>query len=213
MLCHTIIFSSYLLQPISFPALTSTPAACPGPTTPCIAHLPGTPTPAPSSVSAVIAPTPAPTPSIVATPTPASPAIIASATTAAPATTIVAPTPVASRASVAADTVFPFFCALLFLVQHIDLVAQGTLPGLQQIQILKLAPGGHLPQTGCADAVFCEQVVDEGVDVCEGEVFLQAAFYFAVVGEEGLEGGVDFHGLPGEADVEGGEAAQVFEGA
>ena len=49
------------------------------------------------------------------------------------------------------------------------------------------------------------------VDVGKCECVFKAAFNLAVVCEEGLERRVNFHRLPGEADVECGEAAQVFE--
>ena len=47
--------------------------------------------------------------------------------------------------------------------------------------------------------------------MCECKGVFETSLYLAVIGEKGFEGLVDFDGLPSEADVEGGEAAQVLE--
>jgi hypothetical protein len=178
-----------LSKTISHP--TPTPASASTPTS----RIPLTPlsrTPCPSPFSALIAPTPA---SISA----ATPAIVASA----PTPTVIAPTAITPHTS--------FASLLNLLIQLLDLPVQRTLPRLQQIQILQIRARRQLPQTGRAHAVFRKKIVHELVNVGECESVFETTFDFAVVGEQGLKGLVDLDGLPGEADVEGGEAAEVFE--
>ena len=179
---------------VSIPPSAPTPTPRATPLSPSIAHLARASATPP--ITAIIASTPAP----ASTPTSTSVSAII-APTATPA--VVAAAPVASRAPVTSHTAFPLPRPLVLLIQHVYLVAQRALAGLQHVQIFQVGSAGQLPQTGRADAVFCEEIVDELVHVGQAKVLFEPPLDLAVVRQQRLQGSVYLHRLPCQPDVEG----------
>lgn len=104
---------------------------------------------------------------------------------------------------------FPIF--LFQLVQKIFNITQRTDPRLQLFQVLQQFSLRQLPQRRTADAVLGEQVVDELVDKGQRGALGALAPQLSPVLEKGLEGLVHVLAAAGEADVEGGQGAEVLE--
>lgn len=187
MICLIVAASS-----VSPSAPTPTPRATP--ITPSIAHLARASATPP--IATIIAPTPSPASTAIST---SVSTIIAP--TAAP--TVVAAAPVASRAPVTSHTAFSLPCPLVLLIQHVHLIAQRALAGLQHVQVFQVGSAWQLPQTGRAHAVFCEEIIDELIDVGQAEVLFEPPLDLAVVRQQRLQGSVDLHRLPCQPDIEG----------